>query len=100
MISYLGGADIAGSALKETGTVHWGSPNNDATNTSGFTALPAGMIEGGLVSGDITNKAYFWSATEVDVTYAAGKGLAKNSAAVTTDSLSRDDMISVRCKKD
>jgi len=28
--------------MKETGTVHWAAPNTGATNSSGFTGLPAG----------------------------------------------------------
>jgi len=28
--------------LKETGTLHWKSPNIGATNETGFTALPGG----------------------------------------------------------
>jgi uncharacterized protein (TIGR02145 family) len=40
--NYLGGTDSAGSKLREVDTLHWASPNIEADNSSGFTALPAG----------------------------------------------------------
>jgi uncharacterized protein (TIGR02145 family) len=49
LISYLGGRDIAGDKLKETGIAHWDPPNAESTNESGFTALPSlapGVSEG------------------------------------------------------
>ena len=42
LMNYLGGADAAGGKLKETGAIHWWTPNTGATNETGFTALPGG----------------------------------------------------------
>jgi uncharacterized protein (TIGR02145 family) len=60
----LGGQVVAGGKMKETGTVHWLSPNTGATNSSGFTALPGGFRFPG---GDfilLGAGAEWWSSTE------------------------------------
>ncbi|MEI7980515.1 MAG: fibrobacter succinogenes major paralogous domain-containing protein, partial [Bacteroidota bacterium] len=38
--------NIAGGVFKEADTVHWSKPNSNATNASGFTALPGGGRSG------------------------------------------------------
>lgn len=60
---FLNGDTNAGGKLKETGTLHWKSPNTGAENSSGFTALPGGIR---YDDGSFNNKswnAYFWSAS-------------------------------------
>ncbi|MFO8021240.1 MAG: fibrobacter succinogenes major paralogous domain-containing protein, partial [Perlabentimonas sp.] len=62
LINYLGGTDVAGEKLKATGLEYWNDSNN-ATNESGFTGLPAGVIYGEGIT-DVGNSATFWSSTE------------------------------------
>ena len=59
---FLGGENVAGGKLKETGTSHWYSPNEGATNVTGFKALPGGRKYGGLFEG-IGVANLLWSST-------------------------------------
>lgn len=64
LFKYLGGYDVAGGKMKESGTVHWNPPNTGATNQSGFTALPGGWryyMDGSFA--DLDLRASFWSST-------------------------------------
>lgn len=59
-----------GGKMKESGLSHWNQPNQDATNSSGFTALPGGQRYqwGGYQR--LGTHGYFWSSTEQDGNYA------------------------------
>lgn len=52
LITELGGYTIAGGKLKQVGLTHWESPNTDATDTYGFSALGGGYR---YPSGTFTN---------------------------------------------
>jgi len=64
LTTFLGGEDVAGGKMKETGTNHWSSPNTLATNSSGFTALPGGYRYDDGDFYDLADYAYFWSSSE------------------------------------
>ena len=69
LIDHLGGGSIAGGKMKETGTVHWASPNQGATNSSGFSGLPGGNLGAyadRLPFNDIGYDSQYWCSTEVD----------------------------------
>ena len=62
----LGGESIAGGQMKESGFAHWLSPNTDATNSSGFTALPGGYRYDYSAFYSINFNSYWWSSTGYD----------------------------------
>ncbi|HPI46173.1 MAG TPA: fibrobacter succinogenes major paralogous domain-containing protein, partial [Tenuifilaceae bacterium] len=101
LIDYLGGEFVAGGKLKEVGTLHWKSPNNSATNESGFTALPGGYRNDAGVFNGIGNRGSFWSSTENGY-YAWGRSLGYSNGYCLgmNDVFSKENGFSVRCIKD
>ena len=97
---FLGGLNIAGGKLKESGNAHWISPNTGATDETGFTALPGGMWafwdefqwmgDHGAFSTSTGNL------TQVEVTAIMLQTL---NGTLTVGSFHPDDAVSVRCVK-
>jgi uncharacterized protein (TIGR02145 family) len=61
--------NIAGGKMKSTGTIEngdglWYSPNEQATNESGFTGLPGGFRDYDGTYGTIGGYGAWWSSTE------------------------------------
>jgi uncharacterized protein (TIGR02145 family) len=99
LIEYLGGYEIAGGKMKESGTTHWFPPNTGATNSSGFTGLPGGvrLVQG---FGGMEIVGDWWSCT-----YDAGE-IAHARSLYYKDTLAYDAKgpciygYSIRCLKD
>jgi uncharacterized protein (TIGR02145 family) len=115
LVDYLGGQSVAGGKLKEADTIHWASPNEGATNESGFTAVASGYAGDGLL---YRSWAWFWSSTEINRYFPnsprwnpdeynnpmydliACRYLLSNSSGIRSDEGARQQGFSVRCVKD
>ncbi|MFC2086501.1 FISUMP domain-containing protein, partial [Bacteroidota bacterium] len=95
----LGGLSVAGSKMKEIGTTLWSFHNTDATNESGFTALPAGHRSNDGTFNSLSIDAFFWSSTENDSSFAWTHYLSTNYSGVNRHYYIKDIGFSVRCLK-
>jgi uncharacterized protein (TIGR02145 family) len=89
-----------GGKLKETGTTHWQSPNEGATNESGFSALPGGYRSHYGTFLMLGNNALFWSSTEYGSYYAWDRNLHYLNSQINRLNLNRRYGFSVRCVRD
>jgi uncharacterized protein (TIGR02145 family) len=97
----LGGALVAGGAMKEVGTTHWLAPNTGATNSSGWTGLPGGIRNFGAPFTGLGFYGDWWSSTELNATNAYYRGLWFNSSSVENSGTSNKQQgFSVRIIKD
>lgn len=100
LISHLGGSSLAGGKMKETGTTHWSTTNNGASNESGFAGLPGGLRnKNGDFSG-IASRAFFWSSTEYFEGNAWYRILYGASSECDRNYIDKYNGFSVRCIKD
>jgi len=114
LMDYLVSQSIAGGKLKEAGIAHWTEFNTDATNETGFTALPAGYrqdINAKSKIGDSTysfragsfynigNSANFWTGTTKNSTDAFGYNILKSGSGCYRIAYKKKLGFSVRCVK-
>jgi uncharacterized protein (TIGR02145 family) len=99
LVAKLGGEDVAGGKLKETGTTHWTSPNTGATNESNFTALPGGWRRGDNGSFEsLATFGYWWTSTSLSPSSWFRK-TGYNEARIFRDLIDPKYGMSVRCIK-
>ena len=106
LTNYLQGESVAGGKLKATGTLEggdglWHSPNTEATNEEGFTALPGGYrADNGLFEG-IGLYGNWWTSSEASSLNAWTRGLDYDLPyCYRYNGHSKKDGYSVRCIKD
>jgi uncharacterized protein (TIGR02145 family) len=99
LFNFLGGENVAGAKMKEAGTAHW-EEYNDATNSSGFTALPGGHLDAYTVTLDtIGYMAILWTKTEFSEISSMIVGMSNGSAGIGNNPCLKIDGASVRCLK-
>jgi uncharacterized protein (TIGR02145 family) len=100
LFNCLGNSLIAGGKMKETGTLHWNTPNTAATNSSGFTALPGGFKYNTSGFNNIGNNGFWWSSSENTQIDASSTSISHISGNTFGNPISKAFGLSVRCIKD
>jgi uncharacterized protein (TIGR02145 family) len=107
LVDELGGELIAGGKLKYNGANFWLNPNTDATNSSGFGALPGGTsfwLVSSTPDADIYYEliwrtGYWWSSTTETESSAWYRSMSFDNAKVYKSYYSKSAKFSVRCIK-
>ena len=99
LTEFLGGFEVAGGKLKEKGTAHWNEPNADATNSTGFTALPGGTRYYLGQYFDAGGYGYWWSSTMAYDGAAFYRYLTSFYGAISAGADYNTNGFSVRCIK-
>jgi len=98
----LGGVALAAGKLKEAGTGHWRNPNVNATNESGFTALPAsGRQKDGYFDPGADTYCCWWVSNSLGP-YGIYFGMTNESGRLQNDGSgqTKPTGMSIRCVKD
>ncbi len=91
--------DDEGGKLKETGTLHWESPNTGATNESRFTALPGGYRYSDAFS-NLTRHGYFWASNDINQTAGFARVFGYDTSQSFRTGHVKNHGLSIRCVKD
>ena len=96
----LGGQLNAGGKMKVAGTEFWMNPNAAATNESGFSGLPGGVL---YFYGDFGNQGdleVYWSATSFDLSSAWVRMLDFSMANIQLSIFPKTSGFHIRCMRD
>ncbi len=94
------GANNEGGMLKTTEKPPWDEPNTGATNSTQFSALPAGMVWYTSTSNGQGAFTVFWTSTSLDFETALYRILSTDQGGIGRYEGYRPNTSSVRCVKD
>jgi uncharacterized protein (TIGR02145 family) len=100
LATYLGGTNIAGGKMKETGLDHWNSPNTGATNESGFTGLPGGTRYNSSTFVNIGDNGNWWTSTAETGTKSWRHSLGASTTTLGNNAVDKGHGFTIRCLKD
>jgi uncharacterized protein (TIGR02145 family) len=104
LLIFLGGATMAGGAMKSTGVLPilggWNSPNAGASNSSGFTGLPGGYRDSGGGFNDLGGYGYWWSSSDAGSGNASARYLFYGQIGISLVNSDKRNGLSVRCVRD
>ena len=100
LTTFLGGIQVAGGKLKESGMSHWDITSTLATNESGFSALPGSDRNkyGNFQLDGSSSK--FWTSDELNETNSLYWSLSGKDNNVSSDNTDKGSGLSIRCIKD
>jgi uncharacterized protein (TIGR02145 family) len=101
LINFAGGSATAGGPLKERDTAHWNYPNYNATNFSGFTALPGGLRHNTGGYQFMNESGYWWTSTQgtANPSFAYNVKMSYADAVVLQYESNQRGGFSIRCLK-
>ena len=99
LITFLNGTSVAGTAMKETGTSLWKSPNTGATNSSGWAGLPGGARHDNGLFQSMGFSGSWWSSTSQDA-IAWYREMVFNFGGIARNFYVKRGGFSVRCVRD
>ena len=100
LTNHLGGREVAGGKLKQDSLLVWQSPNTGATNSSGFTALPAGYRYSEFEFNLYGRFTYFWTSTSEDINNSWAYYLYYRQREINRNFYNKTYGFSVRCIED
>ena len=102
LTTYLGGQVNAGGKMKSTGTIEagtglWHDPNYGATNISGFSAVPGGILFYSNTFAYVGDDGAWWSSSVIDSSNAWWWFMSYNTVIVSRGNNLKINGFSVRC---